>query len=157
VVEIPEFVRSRLAGAYFWQLATICADGSPTSTPVWVDVDAGHVIVNTAVGRLKERNVRRDPRVALSFVDPDNPYTWIEIRGRVAELVEGQEAHDSIDALARKYLGREYQTAAPGERRVILRIEPRTILTRTEAGASSVPRRAAVEDLAGRPGGSSRG
>ena len=96
---------------------------------MWVDVDDGQVIVNTAIGRLKERNVRRDPRVALSMTDFENPYDWAEIRGRVVELVEGEPAEATIDALAKKYLDQDsYPFRQPGERRVIMRIEPTRVL-----------------------------
>jgi PPOX class probable F420-dependent enzyme len=136
VVEIPEFVRAKLRERTFWQFVTINPDGSPAATPVWIDVDGDQVLVNTAIGRRKERNARRDPRVALGFVDRDDPYTWIEIRGRVMEFVEGEAADDSIDRLSNKYLGLEqYANRAPGERRVILRIEPTFVNFRTEAGS----------------------
>src|SRR3989304_558573 len=74
---IPEGVRELLKGTVFWHLATLNKDGSAQTTPVWADVDDGHVIVNTAIGRRKEKNARRDPRVALSVTNPENPYTWI--------------------------------------------------------------------------------
>jgi PPOX class probable F420-dependent enzyme len=136
VVELPPFVRQKLTEQTFWQFVTINPDGSPAATPVWIDVDDEHVLVNTAVGRRKERNVRRDPRVALALVDRDDPYLWIEIRGRVAEFDEGPAADASIDRLAGKYLGLErYATRAPGERRVLLRIEPTSVNFHTEAGS----------------------
>src|SRR5712691_6252075 len=99
VVEIPAFVHETLTQPTFWQFATINPDGSPAVTPVWIDVDGEHVLVNTAIGRRKERNARREPRVALGFVDRDEPYTWIELRGRVVEFVEGEVADASIDRL----------------------------------------------------------
>jgi PPOX class probable F420-dependent enzyme len=127
---ITDEVRAKLADATFWQLCTLNPDGSPTATPVWVDVENGHVIVNTAIGRRKEQNVRRDPRVVLSMIESEDPYTWVEIRGRVVEFVEGQPADDSIDALAKKYLGQDtYPGRTPGEQRVILRIEPTRVIT----------------------------
>lgn len=136
MVALPAFVRAKLEECSFWQFVTVNADGSPASTPVWIDVSGDHVIVNTAIGRRKERNARRDPRVALALVDRDDPYTWIEIRGRVVEFVEGQEADDSIDRLSKKYLGLErYASRTPDERRVILRIEPTFVNYRTEAGS----------------------
>jgi PPOX class probable F420-dependent enzyme len=130
---LTDDVREKLAKPNFWQLATVNPDGSPTVTPVWVDVEDGHVIVNTAIGRRKERNVRRDPRVALSMFGVDDPHTWVEIRGRVVDFVEGAPADRSIDALAKKYLGREtYPYRTPNERRVILRIEPSQVITSSE-------------------------
>src|SRR5438094_7820003 len=88
----------------FAQLATLMPDGSPQVTPVWFDVADGKVRINTARGRVKDRNLRRDPRVAIDIVDPDNPYRHVQIRGRVARFTEdGADAH--IDSLAKKYLG----------------------------------------------------
>src|SRR5260370_10371301 len=99
-------------------------DGSPQVTPVWFDVADGKVRVNTARGRVKDRNMSRDGRVALAIVDPDNPYRHIQIRGRVTRASEaGADAH--IDALAKKYLGHDsYPFRKPGEVRVMYEIEP---------------------------------
>lgn len=133
MVEIPRSVRRKLEEKSFWHFVTVNDDGQPTATPVWADVDGEYVIVNTAVGRRKEKNVRREPRVALSMVDLDNPYSWVEIRGRVVEFIEGPDADDSIDALTKKYLDLdEYPNRYRGETRVILRIEPTQILLNTE-------------------------
>jgi PPOX class probable F420-dependent enzyme len=122
-------VRGKLEQANFWHFGTLNDDGAPTSTPVWVDVDETHVIVNTALGRRKERNVRRDPRITLSSTDTDNPYSWTEIRGKVVEFVEGEPADQSINRLAKKYLGEDvYPYRQPGEQRVILRIEPTQVI-----------------------------
>jgi PPOX class probable F420-dependent enzyme len=109
-------------------LVTLNRDGSPQSTPVWVDYDGRHVLVNTAEGRQKPRNLRRDPRVAVCVIDPANPYRWVSISGRVASMErEGADAH--IDKLAKKYLGREsYPMRRGGETRVIIRIEPERVL-----------------------------
>ena len=101
---------------------------------MWVAVDGDEVIVNTAIGRRKERNVRRDPRVVLATYDRENPYWWIEITGSVVEMIEGERAADSIEELAHKYLGRSRGGLAPGERRVILRIAPSAIRSNNEAG-----------------------
>src|SRR3972149_11947333 len=120
-------VRTRLADTNFWHIATINEDGSPQVSPVWADVDGDHVPVTTATGRRKDRNVRRDPRVALSAADKDNPYLNIEIRGRVVRIIEGQEAEDSIDELCRKYTGEvPYPWRKPGDRRVLYVIDPET-------------------------------
>jgi PPOX class probable F420-dependent enzyme len=147
MVEIPTPVREQLEEKNFWQFVTINSDGSPTATPVWATVDGGHVIVNTAIGRRKERNIRREPRVALAMVDRDNPYAWIEIRGRVVEMVEGPDADKSIDSLSRKYLGLErYAGRQPGERRVLVRIEPTKIQLNTEAGSRPDLLRAKLAD-----------
>ena len=105
-------------------LATLMPDGSPQSTPVWVDLHQGFVRINSAKGRLKDKNMRRDARVALSIQDPDNPYRYLEVRGRVVEVIEaGADAH--IDSLAKKYMGVDrYPLHKPGEQRVIYKIEP---------------------------------
>ena len=114
-MQIPTEVRAKLEAPSFWQIATINADGSPAATPVWAHVDGDHVLVNTAVGRRKERNVRRDPRVALATVELDDPYSWVEIRGRVVEFIDGQPADDSIDFLTKKYIGLDvYPGRQPG-------------------------------------------
>jgi PPOX class probable F420-dependent enzyme len=89
-----------------------------------VDLDGDKVIFNSAKGRQKDRNVRRDPRVAISIVDPENPYRYLEIRGRVAEITE-QGAEEHIDKMAKKYLGVDkYPYRQPGEVRVIYKIQP---------------------------------
>ena len=108
----------------FAHLATVMPDGSPQVTPVWCGLENGQVLVNSARGRLKDLNMRRDPRVSLSMSDPDNAYRYLEIRGRVVEIVEdGALAH--IDALTKKYLGLdEYPNHQPGDVRVLYRIEP---------------------------------
>lgn len=125
-VQLSESARALLEGPNFAHLATLMPDGSPQVTPVWVDVDADgtHVLVNTAEGRVKPRNVRRDPRVALSVANQENPYQMVSIRGRVVEIThEGADAH--IDKMAKKYLGQDtYPFRRPGERRVILKIAP---------------------------------
>jgi PPOX class probable F420-dependent enzyme len=108
----------------FANLATLMPDGRPQVTPVWCDFDGQYVLVNSARGRQKDRNMRRDPRVSLAISDPDNPYRYIEIRGRVAEITE-RGADEHIDRMARKYLGQDkYPNRQPGEVRVLYRIRP---------------------------------
>lgn len=108
----------------FAHLATLMPDGSPQVTPVWFDYRNGVIRVNTAKGRVKDRNMRERPAVALSIMDPDNGYRFIQIRGQVARVTEeGGAAH--IDALAKKYLGQDkYPYAQAGEIRVIFEIKP---------------------------------
>jgi PPOX class probable F420-dependent enzyme len=110
-------------------VATVNADGTPQVTPVWVDYDGTHVRFNTAKGRVKDRNLRRNPAVALTVVDPDNPYRYLQVKGRVAEITEaGADAH--IDALAKKYTGQDrYAHRQPGEVRVIYKIAPERVQT----------------------------
>jgi PPOX class probable F420-dependent enzyme len=111
----------------FAHLATVGRDGTPQVTPVWVDFDGTHIRFNTARGRVKDRNLQRNPRVALAIQDPDNPYRYVQIRGRVAEMTErGADAH--IDALAKKYLGQDkYPHRQPGEARVMVKILPERV------------------------------
>jgi len=111
----------------FAHLATVGADGVPQSTPVWCDFDGTHIRINTARGRVKDRNLQRNPRVAVSVLDPDNPYRYVQVRGRVTEMTEqGADAH--IDGLAKKYLGQDrYPYRQPGEVRVTVKILPEKI------------------------------
>jgi PPOX class probable F420-dependent enzyme len=111
----------------FAGLATVMADGSPQVTPVWFDYTDGKVRVNTAKGRVKSRTLRVGAPVALTIVDPDNPYRYIQVRGRVARTMEeGADAH--IDSLAKKYLDKDtYPFRQPGEVRVMYEIEPTSV------------------------------
>jgi PPOX class probable F420-dependent enzyme len=121
---IPDKYRDLFQKRAFASLGTLMPDGSPQVTPVWVDHDGEHVIFNSAKGRQKDRNVRRNPRVALAIIDPDNPYRYLEIRGTVVEITE-QGANESINKLAKKYLGVDkYPYTQPGEVRVIYKIRP---------------------------------
>jgi PPOX class probable F420-dependent enzyme len=108
----------------FANLATVMRDGSPQVTPVWFDYTDGKIRVNSAKGRVKSRTMREGAPVALSILDPENPYRYIQIRGRVGRVTEeGADAH--IDALAKKYLGKDkYPFSKPGEVRVTFEIEP---------------------------------
>ena len=108
----------------FANLATLMPDGRPQVTPVWCDFDGQHILINSARGRQKDRNLRRDPRVALSIQDPDNPYRYLEVRGRVAEITE-RGADEHIDRMAKKYMGLDkYPHRQPGEVRVLYKIRP---------------------------------
>lgn len=121
---IPEQFRDLFEKKAFAHLATIMSDGRPQVTPVWCALDGEHVLINSAKGRLKDRNIRRDPRVALSICDPDNAYRYLEVRGRVVDITEeGAEAH--IDSLAKRYLGQDrYPYHNASDVRVIYKIEP---------------------------------
>lgn len=104
--------------------ATLMKDGSPQSTPLWVEYDGEYILVNTAEGRQKPRNVRRDPRVTLSVVDRNAPTKYVEIRGRVVDLIH-EGAYDHLTKLALKYAGPRARNPSPdGEIRVIVKIEP---------------------------------
>jgi len=121
---IPEKYLDLFQKKAFASLGTLMPDGRPQVTPVWCDYDGAHVIVNTAKGRAKDKNMRRDPRVTLAVIDPDNPYRYLEVRGRVVEITEqGADAH--IDKMAKKYLNVDkYPGRQPGEVRVLYKIEP---------------------------------
>lgn len=108
----------------FCHVATLRADGSVHVAPVWVDVQDGRPVLNSAEGRTWPRNLERDPRVTLTVQNIENPYEYVTIRGRVAERThEGADEH--IDALAKKYLDKDiYPAREPGEQRVIIRVEP---------------------------------
>jgi len=106
-------------------LATVDANGRPQVTPIWVDTDGDHVLLNTALGRVKQKNTNRDPRVAVAVLDMSNPYRYAAIRGRVVEQIPGQMAEDHIDKLAKKYLDKDkYPFRQAGEKRIILKIAP---------------------------------
>jgi PPOX class probable F420-dependent enzyme len=121
---IPERYLDLFEKRAFANLATLMPDGRPQVTPVWCDFDGNHVIVNSAKGRQKDRNMRRDKRVSLSILDPQNPYRYLEIRGTVEEITE-EGAFEHIDKMAQKYLGQEkYTNLQPGEVRVMYKIKP---------------------------------
>jgi PPOX class probable F420-dependent enzyme len=121
--EIPERGREILEKPSIGNVATLMRDGSPHVTPVWVDVDGDAIVVNTLEARLKARNVRRDPRVAISVPDPDNPTVALIARGS-AEL-SGEGAREHADKLSRKYLGEDvYPYHQPGDVRMLIRIRP---------------------------------
>jgi PPOX class probable F420-dependent enzyme len=124
---IPENFRDIFAKKAFAHLATVGRDGAPQVTPVWVDYDGTHVRINTARGRVKDKNLQRNPKVALSAQDPDNPYRYVQVRGRVVEMTE-KDADAHIDALSKKYTGRDkYANRRPGEVRVIVKILPEKV------------------------------
>jgi len=105
-------------------VATLMKDNSPQITPTWIDLVDGIIIVNTAEGRVKQRNVSRDPRVAISIVDNKNPYNMVTIRGKVIEQTT-QDADKHADKMAKKYLGVDkYPFGMPGEKRILLKILP---------------------------------
>ncbi len=108
----------------FAALATLMPNGSPQVTPVWIDYDGENVVFNTAVGRQKDKNLQADGHVAMSLVDPDNPYRYLEVRGTVVErTTDGADEH--INKMAKKYIGQDvYPFRQPGEVRVIYKIKP---------------------------------
>ena len=107
--------------------ATSMHDGSPQVTPVWGDFEDSHIRINTAEGRLKHKNILRDPRVAISVVDSKNPLDMTSIRGKVVEIIPDYE-YKHADFLTKKYLGKEkYPFKRPDEKRIILKIIPEKI------------------------------
>ncbi len=112
----------------FGHLATLEPDGSPQVTPVWIDVDGDFILINTAKGRKKVRNVERDPRVSVEVVEQENPYSMLSVKGKVVDITsDGADAH--IDAMAKKYLGQDsYPFRQPGEERLIMRIQPEKVI-----------------------------
>ena len=111
----------------FASLGTVMKDGSAQVTPVWCEYDGQHIIVNSAKGRVKDRNMRRDPRVALMLMDPANPYRYVEVRGKVVEITENG-ADASINKLSKKYLDKDvYPFRQPGEVRVIYKIAAESV------------------------------
>jgi PPOX class probable F420-dependent enzyme len=125
MAELSDKARKLFEDPNFLFVATINQDGSPQVTPVWTALDNGHITFNTAIGRVKERNMRRDPRVGLSITARDDPMNKVDIAGRVVDFVEGDEAFAQIDDLAEKYIGqRPYPWLQDDEKRVKIVIEP---------------------------------
>lgn len=122
-MNIPAGYEDLLDKAAFWHVATIGPDGSPQSTPVWAGTDGdGHVVFSLTKGRQKYRNLEADPSVALSAIDPDNPYRYLEIRGTVA-AIDHDADNAFIDSMAKKYMGVErYPFHQPGDQRVVVRV-----------------------------------
>jgi PPOX class probable F420-dependent enzyme len=125
MVELDEKAKKLLKGNNFVFLATVNADGTPHLTPTWVDTDGENVLINTAQGRRKLRNIDTDKRVAVGVFDISNPYEHLTIQGTVVKKITGKEAEDHVDKMAKKYMGKDsYPFRAPGEKRVLLVIRP---------------------------------
>ena len=121
---IPEPFKDLFAKRAFAHLATLMPDGTPQVTPVWCDAEGPYIRINSAKGRVKDKNMRRNKKVALSIQDPDNPYRYLAVQGEIVETTEAG-ADDHIDALAKKYLDKDkYPFRQPGEVRVIYKIRP---------------------------------
>ena len=127
--KIPDQYKDLFSKVAFANLATLMPDGRPQVSPVWCDFDGSNIWVNSAKGRVKDKNMRRNKRVALSIQDPDNAYRHVDVQGEVTEITEqGADAH--IDKLAKKYLGKDkYPFRQPGEVRVIYKIRPEKVAT----------------------------
>ena len=125
--EITPDVQKLFKEKNFASFATVMKDGSPQVTPVWVDYDEGNIMINTAEGRVKQRNVTRNPKVAVSITDSTNPYTMVTVRGTITEQTN-QGADEHIDKMAKKYLGVDkYPFRAQGEKRILLRMKPERV------------------------------
>jgi PPOX class probable F420-dependent enzyme len=124
-------IRKLFEDKNFVFLSSLMKDGSPHVTPTWVDIENGkngNILINTAKGRIKQKNISRDPRVALAIVDQNNPYNMVTIRGKVIEQISGDTAEEHIDKLAKKYIGKDkYPGRSPGEKRILLKIKPEKI------------------------------
>jgi PPOX class probable F420-dependent enzyme len=128
-VAIPDEYKDLLTKKAFAHLGTLMKDGSPQVTPIWFDHDGTYLCINSAKGRWKDKNMRSRPKVALSILDPDNPYRYMQIRGTVVEVTEnGADAH--IDSLAKKYLDQDkYPFRQLGEVRVIYKVAVERVTT----------------------------
>lgn len=122
---IPDKYKDLLTGKKaFASLGTLMPDGQPQVTPVWFDYDGKNFIINSARGRQKDLNLRRDPRVTLAIIDPENPYRYVEVRGRVTDITQ-EGASEHINKMAKKYLGKDtYPWGQPGEVRVLYTVRP---------------------------------
>jgi PPOX class probable F420-dependent enzyme len=120
---LDEKVKELAQGKNFAAFTTLLPDGQPMTHVMWVDADEQHILINTEVHRQKFKNVTRDPRVTVTVIDSASPYTYVEVRGRVTDVVRGQLARDHIDKLSEKYTGGPYSNPITSER-VLLRISP---------------------------------
>jgi PPOX class probable F420-dependent enzyme len=119
---LPENVLKLARAKTFATVATLMPDGSLQARITWIDTDGEHLLVNTEIGRQRTKNVKLDPHVTILLVDPENPYSQVEVRGHVVEIVEGDEARRHIDTLAQKYRGQDYDATMITSPRVILKI-----------------------------------
>ena len=125
MAELPDDVRKLLDDQQFWHIATVNPDGSPQSTPMWVMMRDGKIVLNTALGRKKARNIEQNPRIALSLIDPENTYRSLQVQGRVVDTITGDQAEADIDTLSERYTGQTpYPWRGPDERRVTFLVEP---------------------------------
>ncbi len=125
---IPDNVLDLFQKPVLANVATIMPDGTPQVTPVWVDFDGSHILVNTVKGRRKVLNMQERPQVGLDMVDTENQFHWLSVRGHVIEITEAG-ANDHIDKLAKKYIGQDqYPFHQPGEVRVICKIQPERVV-----------------------------
>src|SRR5690348_359804 len=116
MVNLTDKAKKILEGKNFVFIATVNPDGTPQVTPTWVDTDSEHVLINTAIGRIKHRNVKKNHNVAVAIYDQTNPYNLVMIKGKVVDFTTGPTAEKHIDKMAKKYTGQEkYPNRRPGE------------------------------------------
>jgi PPOX class probable F420-dependent enzyme len=134
MAKIPDSHIDLIEGPVFSILTTIAPDGMPENSVIWCSWDGDHVLVNTAEGRRKDKNIRSNPKVALTAVDPENPYRWIDVRGTVDQIVDDPD-YSNINAHAKIYAGVDeyYGGVAPAEsrgteRRIIFKIKPERVV-----------------------------
>lgn len=125
---IPENFLDLFEKKAFAHLATLMPDGTPQVSPVWVDYDGQYILINSARGRAKDRNMEERPTVAMDITDPDNSYRYLGIRGKVVEITE-EGGYEHICKLSQKYRGNPNYPRNPGEVRVIYKIEPEKVRT----------------------------
>jgi PPOX class probable F420-dependent enzyme len=120
-------IRKLFENKNFVFVGSLMKDGSPQVTPTWVDIENGYILVNTAIGRIKQKNISRDPRVALAIADQNNPYDMVTIRGKVTEQITGDLAEQHIDKLAKKYIDKDkFPGRSPREERIFNLISNRS-------------------------------
>jgi PPOX class probable F420-dependent enzyme len=124
MAELSERARKLFQDANLLFVGTVNSDGSPQVTPVWTHLENGYITFNTARGRAKERNMRRDPRIALSIAASDDSMVKVDVIGRVVEMIEGDEAENQIDDLSEKYIGQRPYPWRRGETRIKVLVEP---------------------------------
>jgi PPOX class probable F420-dependent enzyme len=121
---LDEKVTNFARKANFAAVTTLGRDGTPMTQPMWVDTDGEHLIMNTEVGRQKFANIKRDPRITVTIIDAENPYEYVEVRGKVVDTKTGPEARSHIDELAKKYMGVDEYPLPIQTERVIITIAP---------------------------------
>jgi PPOX class probable F420-dependent enzyme len=125
---IDPSIRKLFEGKNFAFVSTLMKDGYPQITPTWIDIEDSNILINTAMGRIKQKNVSRNPKLSLAIIDQNNPYDMVTVRGKVMEQITGDAADEHIDKLAKKYLGKDkYPNIVPGEKRVILKVKPERV------------------------------
>jgi PPOX class probable F420-dependent enzyme len=125
---IDPSIRKLFEGKNFAFVSTLMKDGYPQITPTWIDIEDSNILINTAMGRIKQKNVSRNPKLSLAIIDQNDPYDMVTVRGKVMEQITGDAADEHIDKLAKKYLGKDkYPNIMPGEKRVILKVKPEKV------------------------------